>query len=339
MISGTRRPAGCRGEATKEPLSDDERASYLGSPEQVPGDHRSRCHPATGVPLCDKAVRTVLLGEPTPEPRGRGGGRRLAGGPPRRLLDERAECHRKLAVVRDLVLRGSVLLKKWLGAAPREPGDLDFVVIPRELEASVPPDAADARLHRRRRTASVRLWTCHHRRLRFDIEECEPTTGCPGCAWCRPDRRPALRRSATRLRVQRAPASGPELTEVSLSSAGPRPWSTPRPPSCPCLEGPVADHGHVSAGEGPLRRGASRRADALALRPAPRACDDWRPAIGRLWVTLATMSGLDCVHFRAFHADHPDLSADGHDLVQRLAVALEPTFDEHRPRYERAVPR
>jgi hypothetical protein len=51
----------------------------------------------------------------------------------------------------------------------------------------------------------------------------------------------------------------------------------------------------------------------------------------RLGVTLATISGPDCVDFSAFHADHPDLTANGQDLVQRLAVALEPTFASAPP--------
>jgi hypothetical protein len=34
---------------------------------------------------------------------------------------------------RNLVLRGSVVMREWFGAAAREPGDLDFVVVPRDL--------------------------------------------------------------------------------------------------------------------------------------------------------------------------------------------------------------
>ena len=43
-----------------------------------------------------------------------------------------------------LVLRGSVLLREWLGDAAREPGDLDFVVTPDTLAMTDP--AADALL-------------------------------------------------------------------------------------------------------------------------------------------------------------------------------------------------
>ncbi|OLT20826.1 hypothetical protein BJF79_15795 [Actinomadura sp. CNU-125] len=35
----------------------------------------------------------------------------------------------------DLVLRGSVLLRAWYGERAREPGDIDFVVLPPELDA------------------------------------------------------------------------------------------------------------------------------------------------------------------------------------------------------------
>ncbi|MFC0430096.1 nucleotidyl transferase AbiEii/AbiGii toxin family protein [Kutzneria buriramensis] len=40
----------------------------------------------------------------------------------------------------NLVLRGSIVLKAWLGEAAREPGDLDFVVVPRRID----PDDAEA---------------------------------------------------------------------------------------------------------------------------------------------------------------------------------------------------
>ncbi|WP_431773798.1 nucleotidyl transferase AbiEii/AbiGii toxin family protein [Streptomyces cucumeris] len=40
-----------------------------------------------------------------------------------------------------LMLRGSVLLATWFGSAAREPGDLDFVVVPREWELADPRTA------------------------------------------------------------------------------------------------------------------------------------------------------------------------------------------------------
>ncbi|MCG8927935.1 nucleotidyl transferase AbiEii/AbiGii toxin family protein [Lentzea sp. CC55] len=38
----------------------------------------------------------------------------------------------------NLVLRGSVLMREWFGAAAREPGDLDFVVTPRDIRFGSP---------------------------------------------------------------------------------------------------------------------------------------------------------------------------------------------------------
>ncbi|MFI1987914.1 nucleotidyl transferase AbiEii/AbiGii toxin family protein [Actinoplanes sp. NPDC020271] len=60
----------------------------------------------------------------------------------------RAAAHHVLSVLAgatlpgDLVLRGSTVLPAWVGAAAREPGDLDFVVTP----AGLTSDSAEARL-------------------------------------------------------------------------------------------------------------------------------------------------------------------------------------------------
>jgi len=37
-----------------------------------------------------------------------------------------------------LILRGSVLLKTWLGTDAREPGDLDWVIVPATLNVTEP---------------------------------------------------------------------------------------------------------------------------------------------------------------------------------------------------------
>ncbi|WP_019632216.1 nucleotidyl transferase AbiEii/AbiGii toxin family protein [Actinomadura atramentaria] len=42
-----------------------------------------------------------------------------------------------------LVLRGSALMRAWFGAAAREPGDLDFVAVPRTLGVEAAPDLLD----------------------------------------------------------------------------------------------------------------------------------------------------------------------------------------------------
>jgi hypothetical protein len=59
------------------------------------------------------------------------------------------------------------------------------------------------------------------------------------------------------------------------------------------------------------------------LRQVLTAAD---PAYERVQVTLGDITGLDCIDFGAFRVDHPDLSDDEQDLIQRLAAALEPTF-------------
>ena len=67
-----------------------------------------------------------------------------------------------------LVLRGSVLLKAWLGDVAREPGDIDWVVVPPTLSAKEPPgqnilDDLRASVREHRRSGEPLIDTDHTR--------------------------------------------------------------------------------------------------------------------------------------------------------------------------------
>ena len=235
----------------------------------------------------------------------------------------------------NLVLRGSVLLKAWLGASGRrEPGDLDFVVIPqnwkienyrtRQMLAGI---AADT-------TANVRRRTCHHQR-RASQGDLDLRPGARAAHDVLPSTIYGGRSGDLQLDFvfnEHLPAAPLELTEINLSNDLPKALVYAAPPKSTLawkVQWLITD----------MHPAAKDLYDAVLLAErTPLRYDLLRqlvatadPLFGRLGVTLATISGLDCVDFRAFHADHPDLSADGHDLVQRLAVALEPTFASAPP--------
>ena len=233
----------------------------------------------------------------------------------------------------NLVLRGSVLLKAWLrggGALARGPG---LRRDPPELEDRGLPDAADARRHRRRRTASVRRRTGHHRR-RPAIEGIWTYDRVPGLRMMLPWTADGGRSGDLQLDFvfnEHLPVA-PELTEVSLSSDGPKALACAAPPELSLawkVQWLITD----------MYPQAKDLYDAVLLAERTHLRYDLLrqlvttadPVFERLGVTLAAISGLDCVDFRAFHADYPDLSADGQDLVQRLAAALEPTFASAPP--------
>ncbi|MEU8775581.1 nucleotidyl transferase AbiEii/AbiGii toxin family protein [Streptomyces sp. NPDC048606] len=70
-----------------------------------------------------------------------------------------------------LVLRGSVLLKGWLGDDAREPGDLDFVVVPEDwrIEEERTTSMLDGIAHAAQRSSAPR--TCDTTPVRFDAAD------------------------------------------------------------------------------------------------------------------------------------------------------------------------
>jgi Nucleotidyl transferase AbiEii toxin, Type IV TA system len=234
----------------------------------------------------------------------------------------------------NLVLRGSVLLKTWLGAAAREPGDLDFVVTPaswsingylsRQMLIGIATGAQRA---------------CAGSPVAFDadraaIEGIWTYDRVPGLRMMLPWTADGGHSGDLQLDFvfnEHLPAD-PELTEVSFSSDGPKAvvlavtpelslaWKvqwliTDMYPQAKDLYDAV-----LLAERTPLRY--------QLLRQVMAAAD---PAYERLQVTLADIASLDYIDFAAFQADHPDLSAIEQDLLQRLTTALEPTFASAPP--------
>ncbi len=234
----------------------------------------------------------------------------------------------------NLVLRGSVLLKAWLGAAAREPGDLDFVVTPaswsineyrsRQMLTGIATEAQRA---------------CAGSPVTFDADR----TAIEGI-WTY-DRVPGLRMMlhwtadgghSGDLQLdfvfnEHLPADA-EPTEVSLSSDGPKALVlavTPELSLAWKVQWLVTDmypqakdlyDAVLLAERTPLRYDLLRQVMAAA-----------DPAYERLQVTLADITSLDYIDFAAFQADHPNLSPTGQDLIRRLATALQPTFASAPP--------
>jgi hypothetical protein len=313
------------GEAAKEPLSDGERAE-LG----LPRTFRVIDHPdATQRLVFDPATKQFDRSFRASEPSFADAAHAAAW-----LAARRAAIGSVLTAIGDsrwaehLVLRGSVLLKAWLGDAAREPGDLDFVVAPAswsidsyrsqqmldgiaagaQRACAGSPVTIDAS-----RAAIERIWTY--------------------------DRVPGLRMMlpwsgnghSGDLQLdfvfnEHLPVDA-ELTEVGLSGGEPAAlvlavtpelslaWKvqwllTDMYPQAKDLYDAV-----LLAERTPLRYDL--------LRQVMTAAD---PAYERIEVTLADIASLDRIDFDAFRADHPGLGADGPGLVARLATALEPTF-------------
>jgi hypothetical protein len=313
------------GEATKEPLSDGQRAE-LG----LPRTFRVIADPgATQQLVFDPATKQFDRSFRASEPRFSGAEEADAWREARR-----AAVISVLSAIENsqwsgsLVLRGSVLLKAWLGPAAREPGDLDFVVTPRswkignyqtrQMLADIAAGAQRARVGApvtidADRAAIEGIWT-------YDRV--------PGLRMMLPWTASGGRSGDLQLDFvfnEHLPVA-PELTEISLSSDGPKALVYAAPPELSLawkVQWLITD----------MYPQAKDLYDAVLLAErTPLRYDLLRqlvttadPAFGRLGITLATISGLEC-DFRAFQADHPDLNAEGQDLVQRLAVALEPTF-------------
>jgi hypothetical protein len=126
--------------------------------------------------------------------------------------------------------------------------------------------------------------------------------------------------------------AGPEPTEVSLSSDGPKALVlavTPELSLAWKVQWLVTDmypqakdlyDAVLLAERTPLRYDLLQQVMAAA-----------GPACARLQVTLTDITSLDHIDFAAFQADHPNLTATGPDLIRRLATALEPTFASAPP--------
>jgi hypothetical protein len=165
----------------------------------------------------------------------------------------------------NLVLRGSVALRAWLGEVAREPGDLDFVVAPKTFA----PDGPEARAMlagpgggRRRRSRSGTARRPGGGRAHLDLRAgAGPAADVPVRR-----RRPATGRGAGGPGVQRGPARragrrrGPTTGHADARRVA-RPVTG--------LEDPVAGDRHVPTGEGPVRRRAARRAHPGVAGPRP----------------------------------------------------------------------
>jgi hypothetical protein len=313
-------------EVTKEPLSDADRAE-LGLPR-------------TFRTVADPGVTQQLVFDPATKHFDRS----FRAGEPRFSDAEQAaswQQARRAAIVtvltaisgspwaENLVLRGSVLLKAWLGAVAREPGDLDFVVIPAGW--SIEEDRSRQMLTG---IAAGAQQACADSLVAIDagwaaIEGIWTYDRVPGLRMMLPWTADGGHSGDLQLDFvfnEHLPAN-PEPAEVSLSSHGPQAqvlavtpelslaWKvqwliTDMYPQAKDLYDAV-----LLAERTPLRYDL--------LRQVMTAAD---PAYERVQVTLADITGLDCIDFDAFRVDYPDLSADEQDLIQRLAAALESTF-------------
>jgi hypothetical protein len=227
-----------------------------------------------------------------------------------------------------LVLRGSVLLKSWLGDVAREPGDLDFVVIPenwkladRRTPSMITGVAAAAQrscagsgveiiaghavtedIWTYERAPGRRLmlpWAAsggHSGYLQLDFVFGESLPEDPG---------PSL------ISLSGADRQAPVLAvSMELSLAWKVQWLvTDMWPQAKDLYDAV-----LLAERTPLRYGLLQRAIA-----------DADPYYERNPVTLANIREL-APDVKAFRADYPGLDLDERDLVLRLAAALDGTF-------------
>lgn len=227
-----------------------------------------------------------------------------------------------------LVLRGSVLLKSWLGAVAREPGDLDFVVVPADwgmnedrarqmitgiaaaaqrvsAGSAVAIDAGQAvfeDIWTYERVPGRRMmlpWTAsagHSGYLQLDFVFNEPLPAEP-------------RLTGVSLAGDRSEARILAATE-ELSLAWKIQWLvTDWYPQAKDLYDAV-----LLAELAPLSHDL--------LRQVMITCDQ---TYARIPVTLADITSLT-VDFDAFRVDYPDIDAEQTDLMQRLAEALSPTF-------------
>lgn len=318
-------------EATKEPLNDADRAE-LGLPKTF----RVIADPDASQKLVfDPATKQFDRSFRASEPQF-GGAERAAAW----LAARRAAIIAVLSAIEgsswsgNLVLRGSVLLKAWLGGAAREPGDLDFVVAPKSWkieEHRTPQMLSGVAAEAQRACAGTPVM------LHADgavIEGIWTYDRVPGLRMMLPWTASGGHTGNLQLDFvfnEHLPAD-PELTEVSLFADGPKALvlaATPELSLAWKVQWLITD----------MYPQAKDLYDAVLLAErTPLRYDLLHqlvvagdPIFERLGVTLATITSLDCIDFDGFRADHPGLDDDEQDLIQRLAMALEPTFASAPP--------
>ncbi|MFC8717526.1 nucleotidyl transferase AbiEii/AbiGii toxin family protein [Kitasatospora sp. NPDC057198] len=233
-----------------------------------------------------------------------------------------------------LVLRGSVVLRAWFGAAAREPGDLDFVLTPadwtpddprtaellRELTAAVPTagpvrflpgEAVDEEIWTYERVPGRRLllpWTADGLpgggiQLDFVFTEHlplppEPLEAAPGAVLRVAGRELSLAWKLLWLATDSYPQPKDLYDAVLLAESTPLRYGVLRE---------VFTGGEAWLAEAP---------------PGPESVPGAEPDTG----------GADWAHFRE---EYPELTTSGEELARRLAAALAPVLAEV-PEAERA---
>jgi hypothetical protein len=237
-----------------------------------------------------------------------------------------------------LVLRGSILLRAWFGQAAREPGDLDFVVVPVEwqLDEWRTGEMLDA-IAQAAETASAGsgiriiakgavsddIWTYERvpgRRLVLPWETAGPAGGLPG-GWIQLDfvfnEHLPVAPEPTLI-----PAAAPERPDAVLSAATAElslAWKimwllTDTYPQGKDLYDAVllAEHTYLRY---EVLRDAFAHSDESQLSAK---------------LTIDRIGGL-FTEWGHFKAEYPKQPSTDTEYVQRLATALAPTFDSDRP--------
>jgi len=173
-----------------------------------------------------------------------------------------------------LVLRGSVLLKAWLGDEAREPGDIDWVVSPLTmmLDDRRTADMLDGLVAAIRarpdagpisrsppRSRAENIWTYERapgRRLVFTWSTVDAPDGTVQCDFVFNERLPL-------------PAAPTTVAAAGRRRAGDR--TRRRSGAVAGLEDPLAGHRLLPAGQGSLRRGVACRTDVPAAGVAARS--------------------------------------------------------------------
>jgi hypothetical protein len=227
-----------------------------------------------------------------------------------------------------LVLRGSVLLKSWFGAVAREPGDLDFVVIPaswgitdeRTQQMLTGIAAAAQRVSAgsgvaidAARTVFEDIWTYERvpgRRMMLPWTTSGGQSGDLQLDFVFNESLPADPQLAAVSLAAELPTARILAATMELSLAWKIQWLvTDWYPQAKDLYDAV-----LLAERTPLSYDL--------LRHVMITSDQ---AYARISVTLADITN-PTVDFDAFRADYPDIDVGQQDLIRRLARALEPTF-------------
>ncbi|MER5640416.1 nucleotidyl transferase AbiEii/AbiGii toxin family protein [Kitasatospora sp. NPDC002227] len=230
-----------------------------------------------------------------------------------------------------LVLRGSVVLRAWYGEAAREPGDLDFVVVPREWGVTEPRTgamldgiaaAAEARSgdgigFTAARAVTGEIWTYERvpgrrlvlpwaaeglpggaAQLDFVFNEplpvpAEPVLVAPGARLNAATRELSLAWKLLWLVTDSYPQGKDLYDAVLLAESAPLRYGVLRDAFLP---------GEAYYAEHPVR---------------PETLTGLEPEVGRDW--------------EYFEREYPKLATDPQSMLRRLAAALAPTFAEVEP--------